>query len=189
MHPLLKEEQRVSDILTELLKNKKIDEELFNRLHSSGSQPARLYGLAKVHKQDMPMRPVLSMPGSVYYNIAKQVATWLSHVPECQIICSTKEVCDKLNTVQLEEDEELISFDVVSLYTNVPVLESINVCADLLFSRFSLPVDKETFIELAKIASCNVLMLTHDGYYTQIEGLAMGSPHAPRKWMAEPIRC
>ena len=36
-------------------------------------------------------------------------------------------------------------------------------------------VDEETFIELTKIASCNVLKLTHDGYYIQPEGLAMGS--------------
>ena len=188
MHPLLKEEQRVSDILTELLQNGKIDEGLYNQLSPTGSQPARLYGLAKVHKQDMPMRPVLSMPGSVYYNIAKQVASWLSHVPECQINCSTKEVCDTLSTVKLEDDEELISFDVVSLYTNVPVIESINVCADLLFNKFTLPIDKDTFIVLAKIASCNVLMLTHDGYYTQIEGLAMGSPPAPHLangWMSQ----
>ena len=66
--------------------------------------------------------------------------------------------------MNLEDDEELVSFDVVSLYTNVPVMESINICAGLLFSKFDkLPVDKKTFIELAKIASCNVLMLTHDG--------------------------
>ena len=188
MHPLLKEEQRVNEILTNLLKNKKIDKSLFDKLQPSGSQPARLYGLAKVHKQDMPVRPVLSMPGSVYFNIAKTVANWLSHVPECKINCSTKEVCDKLKDVKLDDDEELISFDVVSLYTNVPVLESINVCADLLFNQFSLPIDKETFIELAKIASCDVLMLTHDGYYRQTEGLAMGSPPAPHLangWMSQ----
>ena len=188
MNPLLKEEQRVTDILSELHDNHKIDTEMFEKLRPTGSQPARLYGLAKVHKGDMPMRPVLSMPGSAYFNVAKQVASWLSIVPECQINCSTKEVCDSLSSVKLEEDEELVSFDVVSLYTNVPVLESIHVCADLLFSRYSIPVDKETFIELAKIASCNVLMLTHDGYYIQTEGLAMGSPPAPHLangWMSQ----
>ena len=53
MHPLLKEEQRVSEILTQLHKDGKIDEELYNQLSPPGSQPARLYGLAKVHKQDI----------------------------------------------------------------------------------------------------------------------------------------
>ena len=41
------------------------------------------------------------------------------------------------------------------------------------------PVDKETFIKLLRISTCNVLMLTHEGYYRQVDGLAMGSPPAP----------
>ena len=103
----------------------------------------------------------------------------MSKVKECQIQCSTKTICDSLSKVKLGEDEILVSFDVSSLYTNVPVKEAINRCADLLFSRFTLPVDKETFIILAELASCNVVMSTCDGYYTQIDGLAMGSPCAP----------
>ena len=74
----------------------------------------------------------------------------------------------------------MVSFDFVSLYTNVPVMESIKVCADLLFRENveKPPVDRETFIELAKIASCNVILSAHNGYY-QVDDLAMGSPPAP----------
>lgn len=35
------------------------------------------HGLAKIHKHDVPLRPVLSMPGSAYHKIALQVADWL----------------------------------------------------------------------------------------------------------------
>ena len=76
----------------------------------------------------------------------------------------------------------MVSFDVVSLYTNVPVLEAIEVCADLLYAQpvDKLPkIDKETFIMLAKLSSCNVIMSTHDGFYFQTDGLAMGCPPAP----------
>ena len=45
---------------------------MYDRLRPIGSQPPRLYGLAKVHKTNTPMRPVLSMPGSAYNEIAKQ---------------------------------------------------------------------------------------------------------------------
>ena len=41
------------------------------------------------------------------------------------------------------------------------------------------PVDKATFKELLKLCTCDVLMKTHDGFYRQIDGLAMGSPPAP----------
>ena len=145
----------------------------------TGSQPARLYGLAKVHKTDTPMRPVLSMPGSAYHGVAQVVANWLSNVPECKINCSTKSICDSLKDIKLNENESIISFDVTSLYTNVPVLEAIETCADLLFKFVKISVDKETFITLAKIASCDVIMSTHDGFYSQIDGLAMGSAPAP----------
>ena len=95
-----------------------------------------------------------------------------------------------MNDIELENDEVLISFDVSSLYTNVPVREAINRCAELLFSGKypKPPVSKKVFIELATISSCNVLMLTHDGYYLQIDGLAMGSPpalHIANGWLSK----
>ena len=74
-NPVLKEEEWIIDILKSLKTKEKISENMYNRLRPSGSQPARLYGLVKVHKEDIPMRPVLSMPGTAYYNVAKQVAT------------------------------------------------------------------------------------------------------------------
>ena len=146
-----------------------------------GSQPARLYGLAKVHKNNIPARPVLSMPGSVYHSIALQVTEWLNVVPECQINTSTKKIADSLSSVELDEDEVIISFDVASLYTNVPVQEAIDVCTELLYSgEHKLPpVDKNTFKELLQLCTCNVLMQTHQGFYRQTDGLAMGSPPAP----------
>ena len=128
------------------------------------------------------------MPGSAYHKIGVQIAEWLSTVPQCRINSSSKSVCDSLKSVQLEEHEELVSFDVSALYTNVPVVEAIDICADMLFDQSDLPIDKDTFITLAKMASCNVLMSTHDGYYKQIDGLAMGSPPAPHLangWMSQ----
>ena len=75
-------------------------------------------------------------------------------------------ISQQLGSHTLSENEELVSFDVSSLYTNVPVTEAINVCANLLFLESSKkpPVCKNMFIELAKIAPCNVIMSTHDGY-------------------------
>ena len=61
----------------------------------------------------------------------------------------------------------------------MPVKEAIDVCTELLFNYTGVPVDKETFKTLATIASCDVIFDTHDGFYRQIDGLAMGSPPAP----------
>ena len=73
-NPVLKEEERVQDILKNLLESGKIDAALHNQLKPRGSQPPRLYGLAKVHKSGIPRRPVLSMPASSYHKIGEYVA-------------------------------------------------------------------------------------------------------------------
>ena len=155
----------------------------YAKMKPTGSKPPRLYGLAKVHKQDTPLRPVLSMPGSAYYNIGKFLCQFISKIPECNINSSTESVSKKIKDIELDDDEELVSFDVSSLYTNVPVMESIQDCADLMYRKDakhgSPSFSKEVFIELAILASCNVVMMTHKGYYKQVEGLAMGSPIAP----------
>ena len=111
-----------------------------------------------MHKKDTPLRPIVSMPGSAYYKVAKKVADWLSFVPQCGINTSTEKVSRQLKDIELSDDETLISFDVTSLYTNVPVKESIKVCADLLFDKVSIQgIDKDTFITLAELACCNVV--------------------------------
>ena len=58
-HPVLKEQERVVDILKTMKENGEIDDILlFNSMKPRGNQPARLYGLAKVHKEGVPMPPV-----------------------------------------------------------------------------------------------------------------------------------
>ena len=45
-----------------------------------------------------------------------------------------------------------------------------------------------TFVQLANLCLTNVLLSTTDGYYRQIEGLAMGSPASPllaNIWMSK----
>ena len=97
------------------------------------------------------------------------------------INCSSKQTGDNLRYISLDNDEVVISFDITSLYNNVPVKEAIFKAAEKLYSgKFVMPsVDKETFIILAELATINVIMLTHDGHYCQIDGLAMGSQPAP----------
>ena len=43
----------------------------YEKLIPSGSKPGKLYGMAKIHKTDIPLRPVVSMVGTPEYNYAK----------------------------------------------------------------------------------------------------------------------
>ena len=91
----------------------------------TGSQPPRLYGLEKNHKKDTLIKPVLSMCGSMYYNIASKLAKWLPVIPETSIGCNTAEISKSIKNLKLDDNERLISFDISGLYTNVPWQEAL----------------------------------------------------------------
>ena len=64
---IIKIEKDTNKELLAMKKKDEISETLYSRLRFTGAQPARLYGLAKVHKLGTPLRPVLSSPGSSYH--------------------------------------------------------------------------------------------------------------------------
>ena len=77
---IMKIEKDISKELLALKKKVRISEALYTRLRSTGAQPARLYGLAKVHKQGTPLRTVLSLPGSSYDNLNKTLAKYFDEI-------------------------------------------------------------------------------------------------------------
>ncbi len=58
------------------VKNGLLSPEISNSIQPFGSIRHRLYGLPKIHKDGVPLRPMLSMVGSAQQN----VASWLSSV-------------------------------------------------------------------------------------------------------------
>ena len=124
----------MNSVLQNLHEQGKIDNQTLKNLKSIGGQFPRLYGLAKVHKNNIPARPVFSMPGSPYHKVVQKVTKSLSVVSESKINRSTQKTVDSLKRMILESEEVITSFDVMSLYTNVPVKEAIQEAADRLYS-------------------------------------------------------
>ena len=76
----------------------------------------------------------------------------------------------------------MCSFDISSLFTNVPLEETINICADALYCNDpnAQPfISKAVFIELMKSATSGVEFRFNDIMYKQTYGVAMGSPLSP----------
>ena len=75
----------------------------------------------------------------------------------------------------------LCSFDISSLFINVPLNETIEICADALY-RGHLdcpPIPEDTFRELMLIATRGVEFSFNNQMYKQLDGVAMGSPLGP----------
>jgi hypothetical protein len=61
-----------------LLKKSPFAEEVYQQLRPQGSTPRRLYGLQKVHKPGVPLRPIVNTIGSPNYRLAQHLAGLLS---------------------------------------------------------------------------------------------------------------
>ena len=61
---VIKHEKQINNSLQQLMKQGEKSYKICQRLGSTGSQQARLSGLAKVLKKDAPIRPVIWMLGS-----------------------------------------------------------------------------------------------------------------------------
>ena len=106
-----------------LYKNKYISIKDKNCLISRHAVPSRIYGLIKTHKQNYPIRPVVSTVLSALTNLNKYLADILSNLLHQSKfnIQNSSDLKEKLTSLKVENDEQLFSLDVVSLFTNVPV--------------------------------------------------------------------
>jgi hypothetical protein len=88
---------------------------------------ARLYGLPKIHKEGVPLRPIVNCIASHKYSQAKYMNSLLNplvgHSPSH--IKNSEDFIHKLNTISLKESDILVIFDVVSLITKVPLEDTL----------------------------------------------------------------
>jgi uncharacterized protein YaaW (UPF0174 family) len=58
---------------TKLLKKSSLPEDLHKQMQPSGSRAPQLYGLPKIHKKGVPLRPIISNIGALTYQLAKHL--------------------------------------------------------------------------------------------------------------------
>ena len=63
----------------ELFKKKFISREVYELIHPFSSQRPRMYGLPKIHKSDIPFRPILSIYHSVQHSLVKWLIQLLNY--------------------------------------------------------------------------------------------------------------
>ena len=173
---VIKNEKHIINSLQQLTKQGKINDKIYQRLRSTGSQPARLYDMAKVLKKDTPLRPVLSIPLSSYENLNRFLTPFFWKLPGANIETSTQDARKALESLTLEDDEQMVSLDVKRLYTIVPVGEAIEIALRGLYSGNLAPdIARSAIKNLLKLAVTNVHFKCNGIWYVQSDGLAMGA--------------
>ena len=180
-HPLTKKENSIKDYVNRYFK-KHVDPKTYNKLRPCGSNPGKLYGMCKVHKGGYPMRPVVSMIGTAEYHLAKYLDAWIKpYMPSTYMLNSTHEFLTKINEVPIEHGDYCVSFDVKSLFTNIPLEETIKIIAQYIFANKNsviIPMSKLIFTRLLRLATQG-MFIYRDIMYQQIDGVTMGNCLGP----------
>ena len=127
---MLKPQRKLNKMLLDLQKAGKISDSTYKMLDSSLTRSLclRFYGLPKIHKPGIPLRPIVSFVNSPTYAISGYLARILSPVVgnTDYTVKNSCEFGDFIKDKTLNACEELVSFDVVSLFTKIqkPVTNS-----------------------------------------------------------------
>ena len=139
----------------------------------------KIYGLPKLHKPNIPLRPIVSSIQSPFYKLSKYLSQCLTKITYKNEYYIKDSFCFKefITKIKIPKHFKLVSLDVTSLYTNIPI-ELITIIIkkkwDLLKNHTTL--SQEIFIEAINLTLNNNYFQYKDIFYQQLNGCAMGSP-------------
>ena len=109
-------------------------EELYKRLYPIGAGSPKFYGLPKIYKLGMPLRPIVSSIGTVTYQTSKQVARILKPLVgrSPHHVKNTQHFIDQIKGIHLGQDQCMMSYDVKAIFTSVPTTKAITIIKQLL---------------------------------------------------------
>ena len=151
------------------------------KLISYGSNPGKIDSLVKVDKLGNPVRPVVSMMGTPKYQFTKFLDSMIKlYIPQTFMLQSTNQFIELLNEFKFNSNPKLVRFEVSSLFTNVPLNETIQVRADTVYNseqpNTNQPIfEKRIFIKLLRLATKGIFMHKNK-FYQQHDEVNMGSP-------------
>ena len=184
MNFLVNIEKQITDLLKQLNDSQVISDTEHKKLKPRSSRFGILYGLCKIHKSLIdncpPFRPILSAIKPPSYNIAKHLVPILEPITTNKFtIKNSFEFAKEI----IEQDSGLYmaSLDVESLFTNIPLEETINISCDSLYSNETKinNFNRNDFEKLFRMALQNNFFNFDGKIYKQTDGVAMGSPLGP----------
>ena len=157
-------------------------------MRPTSSQPARLFTTAKTHKftdikqiniDDLKLRPIIGQTGTHLYDCSKIIAQYLQPLAINEYtISDTLSFPDILRENPLDSNEEYVSYDVDSLFTSIPLGETIDFILDEIYVRKKLePFCKKSVFKKLLNKLCKGCTFLADGkLIRQVDGCPMGGP-------------
>ena len=145
---------------------------LCHKIIKSNPITQSIYWLPKIHKERAPLRSIVNTIGGLTYLLAKFLALKLKPLVGCieSFIKYSSSFVEELKDIKLDSRDILVSFDVVSLYTCIPIKEALEVIYHL--------TDPDT-ARLVEICLTSIFSYFEGESFQYTCGVAMGLPLSP----------
>ena len=126
------------------------------------------------------MHPIISSIGTYNYHLSKFLTDLIDPIiPTSHCTKDILTFCEEINKVS-PTNRFLISYDACSLFTSIPLKETIDIAVNLLFEHNTgLSITKAELKKLFEFATSGTYFIFQGTLYNQIDGVAMGSPLGP----------
>lgn len=178
LDPTNRNQKKVNNLIETWEKNLYISPNVAKKLQIRNGVPPKIYGLPKLHKKEIPLRPIVSCIQSPFEPLSKFLTEILKNVINQNefYIKDSRHFKSKIRDIEIPVNYCLISLDVISLYTNIPILHAkkiINKKWDHIKKYTDIPQDE--FLEAIELTLTSTYFTYEKKLFKQIDGCAMGS--------------
>ncbi|XP_044745159.1 uncharacterized protein LOC123307022 [Coccinella septempunctata] len=182
--PTTSMQTKCNSLVKNLVNKGYITESEGKRLYNYNAVPARFYGLPKIHKPTLTLRPIVSFINtptsklSIY--MADILARTLAATEDRYFVKDSFSFAEFAKDLQIPDNYVLISLDVVSLFSNI----SVDLVISAIESRWTdieqhTSIPKDEFISMVKFLFSSNYFLFDGKFYSQILGSPLGSNFIP----------
>ncbi|CAB0007865.1 unnamed protein product, partial [Nesidiocoris tenuis] len=170
-------QKRCNDMVDQLVALGCIDKWKKDSYKTQNAVAPKIYGLPKCHKDGVPLRPIVSCLGSPGIRLSQLVKDLLRHMKSLgdYDVVNSYTFQQEIVGLELSEQEIMVSFDVVSLFTNVPlevVIYLIQRHWTYIEEHTDIPL--EVFLDLIELTCMQGYFQFGDEFVRQLSGVAMG---------------
>ena len=183
--PTVTYKNKLINILKEIKKEGNIPTPLYRQLYPTANQAPRFYGLPKIHKPHMPLRPIVSGVGSVSEGCAKHLSKILNSVKgkNGHAVKNSAEFVEIIKNLEVPPGRKMLSFDVSALFTSIPIDFALQAVRSKLSQdnswTFLTPLNLEQIMKLLEFCLSTTYFKYQGKFYKQKFGAPMGSPISP----------
>jgi len=177
--------RKLVSILTRLKEENKMTEKQYKMLYPTTENTPRMYCTSKIHKEGTPVRPIVDYTGSIGYNTSRALPDILAPLMDKtdHHVKNSQEFATEMASVLIDEGDCFVSHDVVSLFTNTPISEALEIIRNQLENDKRLKdttnLEIDDIMELLEFVMTTTYFTFWGVIYQQRFGTVMGTPVSP----------